>query len=256
MNEKLQRAIEFAVRKHGEAGQVRKGTNVPYIVHPLEVVTILQRMNAGTELLCAGALHDTVEDTAATLEEIEAEFGGHVAELVAAHTEDKSRTWEERKQISNEHLQMASDEVRRLILADKLSNLRSIAADLRLQGDSEEYWQKYNRGRTAQSWYYAGAIDALDGMQENEETAWAYWELDALYKDTFVAFGFDPEQGILYQRAEHEDVFHMLRFNAPFWTVVKECRPGTIYEVSRAYVERLEEDWLSDMQFQSDGPVQ
>lgn len=256
VNPKLAKAVDFAVQKHAEVKQTRKGTDIPYIVHPMEVMSILQRMNADTDLLCAGLLHDTVEDTHVTLEEIEKEFGVHVAELVGNHTEDKALEWEERKRISNEHLKTASNEVRRLILADKLSNIRSMAEDIRLQGDTEEYWNKFNRGKAEQSWYYSEAIDALDGMQDDPETAWAYWELNAIYKDIFVAFGFDPEHGVLYQRAEHEDVFHMLRFNAPFWTNVTECVPGDIYEVSRLYAERLEDDWMENLNIQSGNPVQ
>lgn len=256
VNPKIAKAIEYASQKHAEVKQTRKGTDIPYIVHPMEVLSILQRMNAGTDLLCAGVLHDTVEDTNATLEDIKREFGAHVAELVGNHTEDKSLSWEERKRISNEHLKTASDEMRRLILADKLSNIRSIGSDIRLQGDTEEYWNKFNRGKAEQSWYYSEVIDALDGMQDGQETAWAYWELNATYKDIFVAFGFDPEHGVLYQRAEHESVFHMLRFNAPFWTTVTECKPGDIYEVSRAYAERLEYEWTENLNIQSDNPVQ
>ena len=255
-NPKLAAAVKFAVDCHAAVEQARKGTDIPYIVHPMEVMSILQRMGAGTDLLCAGLLHDVVEDTDATLSDVRAAFGDHVADLVGAHTEDKSLSWQERKTLSNEHLRTASDEVRKLILADKLSNLRSIAADLRLYGDTEEYWTKFNEGKPAQSWYYSEAIDALDGMQNDPQAAWAYWELNETYKDVFVAFGYDNEHGILYQRACHEDYFHMLRFNAPFWTDVTECLPGDIYEVPRGFVERMEENWMENTYIAPDAPVQ
>jgi len=97
-NQRLNNAINFAVKYH--TGQLRKGTTVPYIVHPLESMQILQRMNGDTDLLIAGVLHDILEDTQATEEEIAQIFGSEVAHLVAAHSEDKSKTWEERKTIA------------------------------------------------------------------------------------------------------------------------------------------------------------
>ena len=92
---RLQDAIRFALDKH--AHQFRKGTDRPYILHPLEVMLLLSAMNADTDLLMAGVLHDTVEDTDATLPELEARFGPGVAGLVGAHTDDKSLPWQERK---------------------------------------------------------------------------------------------------------------------------------------------------------------
>ena len=256
VNPKLAKAVTFATESHARAQQVRKGTDIPYIVHPMEVMSILQRMEAGTDLLCAGLLHDVVEDTDVTLDEVHAEFGDAVADLVGAHTEDKTLSWEERKRLSNEHLKNAPKEVRMLILADKLSNMRSIGADIYQHGDSEEYWEKFNRGKTMQSWYYSEAINALDGMQNEHTTAWAFWELNELYKDVFVEFGFDDEHGILYQRAEHEDVFHMLRFKAPYWTDVTECLPGTIYVVNRQFAERMEENWMENTFIPTEAPLQ
>lgn len=254
---KLAAAVEFAVAHHAAVGQTRKGTDVPYIVHPMEVMSILQRMDADTDLLCAGLLHDVVEDTNATLNDVRATFGDRIAELVGAHTEDKSLSWEERKTLSNEHLKTAPREVRMLILADKLSNMRSTASDIYLHGDSEEYWTKYNRDKFSQSWYYSEAIDALEGMQDDPETAWAYWELNSLYKDVFVKFWLDMDRGILYQQACHEDGLAMLRFDAPFWTEVKTYLAGdNIVEVPRGYAERMEDNWV-EMPFNSGtAPVQ
>lgn len=85
-NHLLEKAIHFATAKH--AGQLRKGTTTPYIVHPLETMNILRSMNADTNLLIAGLLHDTVEDTDTTVEEIAEVFGTDVADLVGGHSED------------------------------------------------------------------------------------------------------------------------------------------------------------------------
>ena len=88
--EDLNRAIIFATERH--AGQVRKGTDTPYIVHPLETMLILSNMQADLNVQSAGLLHDTVEDTDTTLEEIAALFGDDVASLVGHHSEDKSKS--------------------------------------------------------------------------------------------------------------------------------------------------------------------
>jgi len=97
------KAIEFAAKAH--AGQYRKGTRVPYLVHPLNVAKILIDSGCSDVVAVAGILHDTVEDTPITLDEIRKHFGQAVAELVAGASEpDKSDTWENRKKHTIEYL--------------------------------------------------------------------------------------------------------------------------------------------------------
>ena len=87
-NLKLDEAIHFATECH--SGQTRKGSTIPFILHPLEVMQILAGMNADTNLLIAGLLHDVVEDTEVGIDEIRKNFGEDVESLVAGHTEDKN----------------------------------------------------------------------------------------------------------------------------------------------------------------------
>src|SRR5450631_1910449 len=90
-------ALRFAGDAH--SGQFRKGTRVPYLIHPLNVAKILLDCGCSDELAVAGLLHDTVEDTAVTLEQIRASFGDAVARLVEFATEpEKLWTWERRKE--------------------------------------------------------------------------------------------------------------------------------------------------------------
>ena len=113
-------AIEFAAAAH--RGQYRKASRVPYIVHPLGVMRILIAGGAEEELAAAGVLHDVVEDTEVTPDQLLARFGGEVSRLVLAVSEpDKSLAWEERKLHTLEFLahQARPDEVL-LALADKL----------------------------------------------------------------------------------------------------------------------------------------
>lgn len=175
----INEAIRFATERH--AGQKRKGTDMPYIVHPMEVMSILSSMNADEETIIAGVLHDTVEDTETTIDEIERLFGSRVSNLVEFHSEDKSKTWQERKKIAIDRATNANIEEKKLILADKLSNLRAICRDYVLYGD--ELWERFNAGPEKQAWYYGAMTDALKALGDDKSARDFYWEFVSLYKD-------------------------------------------------------------------------
>ncbi|WP_404451082.1 HD domain-containing protein [Virgibacillus necropolis] len=144
-----QKAKDFAEKAH--RGQTRKNSNAPYITHPIRVAEKLERAGFSDEVVCAGYLHDVVEDTPFEMEDIEAAFGSRVAKLVAAHTEDKSKSWQERKQHTIDTVKHAENEVKYLIVADKLDNLLGLEQDLDLQGDA--VWRNFNAGVEQQKWY-------------------------------------------------------------------------------------------------------
>ena len=98
----IRQAAGFA--KQANEGKMRKGTAVPYIVHPMDTGVIVSRMTDDPEVISAALLHDVIEDAGVTKEELEERFGSRVAELVAAESEDKSRTWKERKQATIDRL--------------------------------------------------------------------------------------------------------------------------------------------------------
>jgi len=180
-NDLLNDAIRFTVDAH--AGQLRKGTTLPYIVHPLEALTILGAMNAPTAVMIAGVLHDTVEDTGTSPAQIEERFGSYVAELICALSEDKSLTWDERKAHTIEGLPCEPYDVRCVALADKLSNMRAIARDYARIGD--EVWKRFKAPKEKQRWYYAGLIEALADMADDADTAPAYQELRERFAEVF-----------------------------------------------------------------------
>lgn len=154
----IEKAIIFAARAHRE--QTRKATDIPYITHPYAVGLLLQKAGCSNDVIAAGILHDTVEDTAATYEELLEHFGGRVANLVRAASEtDNSLLWEDRKQHTIDQLKEASIEEIQVITADKLHNLKSIHADLKTHG--EEIWERFSRGRRDQHWYYASIVKEL-----------------------------------------------------------------------------------------------
>lgn len=161
----IRRAIKFATMAH--AHQVRKGTTVPYIVHPFEVCQILSQAGVADELICAGLLHDVVEDTKYGIEDIRREFGDMVANLVTACSENKSLSWEIRKRHTIDYLQNeASLEVLLISCGDKLANLRSTKQALEEVGS--QVWSRFNRGYDAQKWYYEGLLQAFARLEGYE----------------------------------------------------------------------------------------
>ena len=115
---------------------------------------------AEPEMIAAALLHDVIEDAGVTREELEEKFGPRVAFLVDGESEDKSKSWVERKGATVERLKTATRDEKILALADKLSNIRSTARDYLVLGD--EVWQRFNqKDKEMQGWYYKGVAEAL-----------------------------------------------------------------------------------------------
>ena len=244
----LEKAISFAMEAH--RGTVRKGTERPYILHPIEVLQILSSMKADTGLMAAGVLHDTIEDTSVTLKDIVDNFGADVAALVNGHTEDKRQSWFVRKLTNICELEDADVRLKMLIMADAVSNLRSIYADYREAG--EELWLRFNAPKELQAWKYSKVQDALSEMQDYEETRDVYWEMVDLYKDIFVTFyrDEDEENEAIYQVDASGEVYCCLRYE-PKWEPFDEEIPEGAVIVPRKYAERLEENWQDEEQQQA-----
>ncbi len=155
-SERLRAALFLAERAH--RGQMRKGREVPYLLHPVSVATLLFAAGADEDLVCAGYLHDVVEDSEVTLAEIEERFGTHVSHLVDAVTERKlesdgsSIPWDVRRRDTIEHLTDAHDDVIALKGADVAINMGDIVLDHGEVGDA--LWERFNAPPAAQLWYY------------------------------------------------------------------------------------------------------
>lgn len=176
----IDEAIEFAAKAH--EGQFRKGTKRPYIVHPVEVADIVAVMTRDEEVICAAVLHDTIEDCPGVTEAaLSSVFGERVASMVAQESEDKSRSWMERKETTIRHLGEAPREVQMIGLADKLSNMRDIDRDYPVFG--EELWSRFRmKSKEAMGWYYKGIRDVLkESFSENP----IYEEYCALVEKNF-----------------------------------------------------------------------
>ena len=181
----FERALCYAIEKH--SGQRRKLSNIPYILHPMEVAAIVGTMTDDSATLAAAVLHDTVEDTDATLEELEEKFGRRVALIVMTETEEKrenlppSETWKLRKLETLAMLENTKDpSVKMLWLGDKLSNIRSFYRQIQKDGDA--VWQKLNQKDPAQQeWYYRSIAACLSDLKEYD----AYGEYISLVDKVF-----------------------------------------------------------------------
>lgn len=121
------RAHAFALRAHEH--QKRKYTDEPYIVHPVAVAKLIEKIGGDAEMQAAAMLHDVIEDCGVTYDEIEREFGRRVADLVQEVTNPSKRTdgnRARRKAIDREHLAQASPDGKTIKLADIIDNIPSI----------------------------------------------------------------------------------------------------------------------------------
>ena len=154
-------ALSFAVEQHGQVSQARKGTRFPYLIHPIRVAWILERHGYDDEIVAAGLLHDTLEDTNATKPEIAERYGERVARLVEAVSEaDKTLAWSDRRGATIAKVAEADADVLPLLAADKLDNVRSIRDTLAERGEGET-WALFKVGRDDQAWYYRSLAAAF-----------------------------------------------------------------------------------------------
>ncbi|MBM4422522.1 MAG: bifunctional (p)ppGpp synthetase/guanosine-3',5'-bis(diphosphate) 3'-pyrophosphohydrolase [Chloroflexi bacterium] len=183
-------ALAFAARAHD--GQVRKSTDVPYIVHPVGVMMVLIECGeTDSELLAAALLHDTVEDTGVTLAELRERFGTRIAFIVEGCSEpNKNDTWEHRKQHTVAHLRTAPRDVALVSAADKLHNVRSMAADYSAMG--ERVWSRFKRGKPEIAWYYRSVTESLKASELREHEV--VKKLDEAVKGLFAPAGKPAEK--------------------------------------------------------------
>jgi (p)ppGpp synthase/HD superfamily hydrolase len=155
-------ALTLAARAHRH--QNRKGGDVPYIVHLVNVSVILIRYGFGEDVAIAGLLHDIVEDQSYAPARIQDEFGPVVAGIVAVLTENKReggqpRPWEVRKQEALDHLRHADLDAVAVKAADALHTSRELAADLRRMGAA--MWRNLSRGPGPSLWYFRSVAEIV-----------------------------------------------------------------------------------------------
>ena len=180
----LDRAIVFAVKAHHNTE--RRGKGFPYIVHPLESVEIVATITPDQELLAAAALHDTIEDTDVTVEDIRKEFGDRIANIVHAESDQETEgvseedSWHARKQAAIARLAAAPYEAKIVAMGDKLSNMRAIWRDYQQKGD--ELWNIFHvKDKASHEWHYRGLAASLSELKDT----FAYQEFERLLNEVF-----------------------------------------------------------------------
>lgn len=172
LTERFEAALIYANRLH--ASQVRKVSGVPYMAHLLSVAALVLEDGGTEDEAIAGLLHDAVEDQGGepTREMILQQFGEQVASIIDGCTESSlspKPPWKERKLLYLEKLRSASTSVRRVSLADKLHNARSLLGDLRQSGDA--VWSYFNASPGETLWFYQSLLKIYEEMGRDEMTA-------------------------------------------------------------------------------------
>ncbi len=180
----LDRAILFAVKAH--AGTERRGKGFPYIVHPMEAMEIVATITPDQELLAAAALHDVVEDTEISADEIRREFGDRIADLVVAESDvfvegvSEEDSWHARKKAAIDRLAKAPHDAKIVAMGDKLSNMRAIARDYAVKGD--DLWKIFHaKDPKDHEWHYRGLAASLSELKDT----FAYKEFVSLINQVF-----------------------------------------------------------------------
>ena len=183
-SELLDRAIIFAVNAHHNTE--RRGKGFPYIVHPMEAVEIVASITPDQELLAAAALHDTVEDTDVTIEQLRAEFGDRIAQIVEDESDkftegvSEEDSWHDRKQAAIDRLAAAPMDAKIVAMGDKLSNMRAIWRDYQQKGDL--LWDIFHiKDKASHEWHYRGLAHSLSPLSDT----FAYQEFVRLIEEVF-----------------------------------------------------------------------
>lgn len=164
MYTEVEKAIHFATIAHD--GQRRKNEDIPMIFHPISVGFMLKEYGCKDGIVIAGILHDIIEDTKYTYEDITSQFGESVARLVQYASEpDKSLSWQQRKQHTLEYTKTIPLDAKLIVVCDKISNLSSEHDNYQAIGD--RIWDKLKEGRNKQEWYYRGILDSVRYNEEN-----------------------------------------------------------------------------------------
>lgn len=170
LTQRFEKAFIYAHRLH--ATQLRADGKTPYIAHLMSVAALVLEMGGDEDEAIAALLHDAIEDQGGekTRQRIQQEFGDRVTQIVEGCTEiiqPSPLSWRDRKLQYLEQVRYASPSVQRVVLADKLHNVRSLLATFHEEGAA--VWHRFNVGKTETIWFYRAVWDVLRVGEEN------YW---------------------------------------------------------------------------------
>ncbi len=179
----VDKAINYAVLHHKDV--FRKGKNIPYIVHPLEAMSIVATITEDEELLASACLHDLLEDTDVSYEDLLNEFGKRIADIVKNESNNylpnyENMSWKEIKLAALNELKKAPIDTKIVALGDKLSNMRAINSDYRK--DKNNFFDRFNeKNPSLHKWRYYELLNCFNGLEDTD----AYKEFKELVLDTF-----------------------------------------------------------------------
>ncbi|MFP4524615.1 MAG: HD domain-containing protein [Candidatus Woesearchaeota archaeon] len=181
-------ALRFAIEAH--EGQRRKVSGIPFVIHLLDVMKFLMYDRAEEDVVIAGILHDTIEDTKVSAADVERRFGSRVRQLVEFCTEPENTpdkgldvlkaSWRRRKESIIAACRRADHDVLLIELADKLSNLSSLRDDLTMDGVA--VWSHFHADRGSQEWYFRTLADVF-GARLGHTRMWRLYR--AALEDVF-----------------------------------------------------------------------
>lgn len=152
-----EKALKIAAEAH--AGQVRKHDGSPYIVHPTIVARILEAYGFDEEVVAAGLVHDVLEDSETSEDNLRAVLGDRVVDAVVAVSEDKTLPWEERKAAYAQAVAASSEDTRAVSLADKIHNAQNLTEHYGVVGP--KIWENFNRGKEKKIWFERLVLSSL-----------------------------------------------------------------------------------------------
>lgn len=178
------KAAKFAIEAHSNTE--RRGKGFPYAIHVMEAAEIVATITSDQELIASALLHDVVEDTDFTADDIRKEFGDRIADLVTGESDpiieglSEEESWVARKEFAIDRLAKQSIDGKIVALGDKLSNMRAIARDYKKMGD--ELWNIFHApDPKLHKWHYEGLANSLSDLSETD----AYQEFIRLIDETF-----------------------------------------------------------------------
>ena len=192
-------AAVFAAHAHD--GATRKGSQIPYIVHPMEAAAIAATLTDDPHVVAAAMLHDVMEDCGVSFEELRARFGERVATLVRDESQSEGpesrASWGRRKREAVRRLARGSRDAKIICLSDKLSTMRAIFRDVGREGDA--VFLRFNQHDKRQhAWYYRSCAALMEG-ELGRTLAWQ--ELSGL-----IAQVFGGVESLMPEDAEEEEV--------------------------------------------------
>jgi (p)ppGpp synthase/HD superfamily hydrolase len=159
----VERAARMAAIAHRD--QIRKDGNIPYVVHPFMVARILTQHNFPDAVVAAGLVHDVLEDTEITIEQLRVDLGDEVATIVASVTNNSSLSWKEKKMAYIESVRKGSSGAKAVATADKIHNAESLLAAHAIHG--ETLWSRFNTGKEEKMWFEEAMLEMLKETWEH-----------------------------------------------------------------------------------------